>query len=175
MYITPSVVPVAFQLFTLPFLCTIPAVPPVNEQDYVTSPPPEKSNQQEASTEPSSADNEIDLSDPSKYCKLCCASFNNPSVSQQHYNGKKHARNELRRKLVEEMEDTGHSMDSGGKIGREHKTFKVLHKQLLLGFNKRLHRLPHRQIKPLSEEGIFAITYFHTIDAFYMTNGCADY
>lgn len=90
------------------------AVPTVNEQDDVTSPLPEKSNQQEASTEPSSADTEIDLSDPNKYCKLCCASFNNPSVAQQHYNGKKHARNELRRKLMEEMEDTGLSVDSGG-------------------------------------------------------------
>ncbi|KAM5194277.1 lysine-rich coiled-coil protein 1 [Mantella aurantiaca] len=90
------------------------AVPPANEQDTVMSPLSEKSNQQEASTEPSSADNEIDLSDPNKYCKLCCASFNNPMVAQQHYNGKKHARNELRRKLMEEMEDTGLSVDSGG-------------------------------------------------------------
>ncbi|XP_077334112.1 lysine-rich coiled-coil protein 1 [Lithobates pipiens] len=90
------------------------AVPPAGEQDDVTSPLPEKSSQQEASTEPSSADTEIDLTDPNKYCKLCCASFNNPSVAQQHYNGKKHARNELRRKLMEEMEDTGLSVDSGG-------------------------------------------------------------
>ncbi|CAI9599008.1 unnamed protein product, partial [Staurois parvus] len=99
---------------TAPDEAAIPAVPPVNEQDDVTSPPSEKSNQQEASSEPSPADTEIDLSDPNKYCKLCCASFNNPSVALQHYNGKKHARNELRRKMMEEMEDTGLSVDSGG-------------------------------------------------------------
>ncbi|XP_018423941.1 PREDICTED: zinc finger matrin-type protein 1-like [Nanorana parkeri] len=93
------------------------AVPPVSEQDAVMSSLSEKSNQQEASTETSSADNEIDLSDPNKYCKLCCASFNNPLVAQQHYNGKKHARNELRRKMMEEMEDTGMSVDTGAGDG----------------------------------------------------------
>ncbi|XP_069833329.1 lysine-rich coiled-coil protein 1 isoform X2 [Dendropsophus ebraccatus] len=75
----------------------------------------EKSNQQDASEDPSCIDNAIDLSDPNKYCKLCCASFNKPLVAQQHYNGKKHARNEARRKMMEEMGHTGVPMDSGGE------------------------------------------------------------
>ncbi|XP_072262719.1 lysine-rich coiled-coil protein 1 isoform X2 [Pyxicephalus adspersus] len=91
------------------------AVPPVSEQDTVMSPLLEKSNQHEANSEPTSNNNnEIDLTDPNKYCKMCCASFNNPLVAQQHYNGKKHARNELRRKMMEEMGDNGLPVESGG-------------------------------------------------------------
>ncbi|XP_075050100.1 lysine-rich coiled-coil protein 1 isoform X2 [Mixophyes fleayi] len=94
-------------------------VPPVSEPSPVVPPLSEKCNQQEASAEqpPSSANNEIDLSDPNKYCKLCCASFNNPLVAQQHYNGKKHARNEARRRMMEEMEDTEDAMDTGASDG----------------------------------------------------------
>ncbi|XP_063781128.1 zinc finger matrin-type protein 1-like isoform X2 [Pseudophryne corroboree] len=96
------------------------AVPPVEEPDAVASPLSEKSNQQEVSAEqppPHSADNEVDLSDPNKYCKLCCASFNNPLVAQQHYNGKKHTRNEARRRMMEEIEDTDDDMDSAVSDG----------------------------------------------------------
>ncbi|XP_063313693.1 lysine-rich coiled-coil protein 1 [Pelobates fuscus] len=67
-----------------------------------------ESSQLEASTEQHSLpDNEIDLNDPNKYCKLCCASFNKSMVAQQHYNGKKHARNEARRRMMERMEKAG--------------------------------------------------------------------
>ncbi|KFW00204.1 Zinc finger matrin-type protein 1, partial [Eurypyga helias] len=43
--------------------------------------------------------------DPNKYCKLCCAPFNNPLMAQQHYVGKKHRRNEAREKILEELGD----------------------------------------------------------------------
>lgn len=85
----------------------------VDESSPVSSPLQEKSNQQDVSADPSCGDNALDLSDPNKYCKLCCATFNKPLVAQQHYNGKKHARNEARRKMMQEMGDTGVTMDSG--------------------------------------------------------------
>nr|KAG8542494.1 hypothetical protein GDO81_026621 [Engystomops pustulosus] len=87
----------------------------VTESNPTSSPLTEKSNQQDASDDLSCMDNAIDLNDPNKYCKLCGATFNKPLVAQQHYNGKKHARNEIRRKLKEEMGDTGVPMDSGGE------------------------------------------------------------
>ncbi|XP_056410009.1 lysine-rich coiled-coil protein 1 isoform X2 [Hyla sarda] len=87
----------------------------VTESNDTLSPLTEKSNQQDTSEDLPCGDNAIDLSDPNKYCKLCCASFNKPLVAQQHYNGKKHARNEARRKMMEEMGDTGVPMDSGGE------------------------------------------------------------
>ncbi|XP_026535651.1 lysine-rich coiled-coil protein 1 [Notechis scutatus] len=45
----------------------------------------------------------LDLDDPDKYCKLCSAPFNNSFMAHQHYVGKKHKRNELRKKLVAEI------------------------------------------------------------------------
>ncbi|XP_009946375.1 PREDICTED: zinc finger matrin-type protein 1-like [Leptosomus discolor] len=49
----------------------------------------------------------LKLDDPDKYCKLCCAPFNNPFAAQQHYVGKKHRRNEARKKILEELGDKG--------------------------------------------------------------------
>ncbi|XP_072432677.1 zinc finger matrin-type protein 1-like isoform X2 [Chiloscyllium punctatum] len=66
---------------------------------------------QEAATAPSTA---LDLEDSNKFCKLCSASFNNPLMAQQHYNGKKHKKNDLRRQLMEEM---GKETDSPEKNG----------------------------------------------------------
>lgn len=55
-----------------------------------------------------SAAQEVDLSDPDKYCKLCVASFNNPVMAGEHYNGRKHQRNlarqDLQSKLGEQSE-----------------------------------------------------------------------
>ncbi|NXQ92782.1 ZMAT1 protein, partial [Sagittarius serpentarius] len=51
----------------------------------------------------SSSNTRLKLNDPDKYCKLCCAPFNNPLVAQQHYVGKKHRRNEARKKILEEL------------------------------------------------------------------------
>ncbi|NXC69072.1 ZMAT1 protein, partial [Anhinga anhinga] len=53
----------------------------------------------------SSSNTRLKLNDPDKYCKLCCALFNNPVTAQQHYVGKKHRRNEARRKILEELGD----------------------------------------------------------------------
>ncbi|XP_049653214.1 lysine-rich coiled-coil protein 1 [Accipiter gentilis] len=60
------------------------------------------SNAEESS---SSSNTSLKLNDPDKYCKLCCAPFNNPLVAQQHYVGKKHRRNEARKKILEELGD----------------------------------------------------------------------
>ncbi|NXH75719.1 ZMAT1 protein, partial [Hydrobates tethys] len=60
------------------------------------------SNSEESS---SSLNTRLKLNDPDKYCKLCCAPFNNPLVAQQHYVGKKHRRNEARKKILEELGD----------------------------------------------------------------------
>ncbi|XP_031711513.1 zinc finger matrin-type protein 1 [Anarrhichthys ocellatus] len=48
---------------------------------------------------------EVDLKDPNKYCALCAASFNNPQMALQHYNGRKHQRNQARRDLLKELGD----------------------------------------------------------------------
>ncbi|NWI31602.1 ZMAT1 protein, partial [Sula dactylatra] len=53
----------------------------------------------------SSSNTRLKLNDPDKYCKLCCAPFNNPLTAQQHYVGKKHRRNEARKKILEELGD----------------------------------------------------------------------
>ncbi|NXK04697.1 ZMAT1 protein, partial [Herpetotheres cachinnans] len=53
----------------------------------------------------SSSNTRLKLNDSDKYCKLCCAPFNNPLVAQQHYIGKKHRRNEARKKILEELKD----------------------------------------------------------------------
>ncbi|KAM3877918.1 zinc finger matrin-type protein 1 [Diretmus argenteus] len=50
-----------------------------------------------ATTSPST---EVDLKDSNKYCALCAASFNNPQMALQHYNGKKHQRNQARQELL---------------------------------------------------------------------------
>lgn len=48
---------------------------------------------------------EVDLKDPNKYCALCAASFNNPQMALQHYNGRKHQRNQTRQELLKELGD----------------------------------------------------------------------
>ncbi|GLD69947.1 zinc finger matrin-type protein 1 isoform X1, partial [Lates japonicus] len=48
---------------------------------------------------------EVDLKDPNKYCPLCAASFNNPQMALQHYNGRKHQRNQARQDLIKELGD----------------------------------------------------------------------
>ncbi|NXD13966.1 ZMAT1 protein, partial [Nothocercus nigrocapillus] len=52
-----------------------------------------------------SSNKSLELNDPERYCKLCCAPFNNPLVAHQHYIGKKHRRNEARKKMMEEVGD----------------------------------------------------------------------
>ncbi|KAJ6660504.1 hypothetical protein lerEdw1_017501 [Lerista edwardsae] len=57
----------------------------------------------DAEDPPSSSSISLDLEDPEKYCKLCSAPFNNPLMAHQHYVGKKHKRNEARKKLIAEI------------------------------------------------------------------------
>ncbi|XP_075428008.1 lysine-rich coiled-coil protein 1 [Ascaphus truei] len=81
------------------------AVPPV-AVTHPSLPLAEKPNQQEMITEQlPSTDDESELNDPDKHCRLCSAFFNKPLMAQQHYNGKKHARNEARKKMMEGMEE----------------------------------------------------------------------
>uniref|UniRef100_A0A3P9Q898 Zinc finger matrin-type protein 1-like n=1 Tax=Poecilia reticulata TaxID=8081 RepID=A0A3P9Q898_POERE len=42
----------------------------------------------------------VDLKDPNKYCALCVASFNNPQMALQHYNGRKHQKKMAREELL---------------------------------------------------------------------------
>lgn len=53
----------------------------------------------------SSPNTEVDTKDPNKYCSLCAASFNNPHMALQHYNGRKHQRNLSRQELLKGVED----------------------------------------------------------------------
>ncbi|NXJ01215.1 ZMAT1 protein, partial [Psophia crepitans] len=61
----------------------------------------------------SSSNTRSKLNDPDKYCELCCAPFNNPLMAQQHYVGKKHRRNEARKKILEELGDKAVPVESG--------------------------------------------------------------
>uniref|UniRef100_E1BHF4 Zinc finger matrin-type 1 n=4 Tax=Bos taurus TaxID=9913 RepID=E1BHF4_BOVIN len=54
---------------------------------------------------PSSSSSALDLNNPNKYCKLCPASFNSPLMAQQHYVGKKHKRNEARKKFIDKIRE----------------------------------------------------------------------
>ncbi|XP_066567896.1 zinc finger matrin-type protein 1 [Amia ocellicauda] len=78
------------------------AVPPISLEAESAAPPclggERRSQQPGLSVEP-----EVDLSDINKYCQLCSASFNNPLMAQQHYGGKKHQRNEARRRMLQDM------------------------------------------------------------------------
>ncbi|KAJ8338755.1 hypothetical protein SKAU_G00355410 [Synaphobranchus kaupii] len=49
----------------------------------------------------------VDLNDPNKHCRLCVASFNNPQMARQHYTGRKHQRNHVRYRALQEMEELG--------------------------------------------------------------------
>lgn len=41
--------------------------------------------------------------DSDKYCKLCCAPLADLFVAQAHYGGKRHRKNEARRKILQEL------------------------------------------------------------------------
>ncbi|KAK2872430.1 hypothetical protein Q8A67_022327 [Cirrhinus molitorella] len=89
---------------------TNPPPPVVPVLELHTTPvvlPPEAAVQYQISLEQKetsgSGDQEVDLSDPNKYCTLCSASFNNPLVAQQHYSGRKHQRNQSRQEMLDQM------------------------------------------------------------------------
>ncbi|XP_007474189.2 zinc finger protein 346 isoform X5 [Monodelphis domestica] len=58
---------------------------------------------------PGFSEDSSDTSDPDKFCSLCHATFNNPSMAKQHYVGKKHKKQETKVKL---MAHYGKSKDS---------------------------------------------------------------
>lgn len=60
------------------------------------------------------ANPDVDLKDPSKYCGLCAASFNNPQMAMQHYNGRKHQRNQARLEMLNELGDDVQKGNAGG-------------------------------------------------------------
>ncbi|NWW97310.1 ZMAT1 protein, partial [Rhynochetos jubatus] len=70
----------------------------------------------------------LKLNDPDRYCKLCCAPFNNPLTAQQHYVGKKHRRNEARKKILEELGDKAVPVESStnGKPNRSKSSFSAV-------------------------------------------------
>lgn len=41
-----------------------------------------------------------EMIDPDKFCSLCHATFNDPAMAQQHYEGKKHRKQETKLKLM---------------------------------------------------------------------------
>lgn len=49
----------------------------------------------------------VDLKDPDKYCALCVASFNNPQMALQHYNGRKHQRKKAKQEFLNELRKDG--------------------------------------------------------------------
>ncbi|KAM9028286.1 lysine-rich coiled-coil protein 1 [Ara ararauna] len=89
----------------------VPAFPVLSESSTSMSPASqqplgEKSLQPSGAKESSSSSNRrLKFNDPNKFCRLCCASFNSPVIAQQHYSGKKHRRNEARKKILEELGD----------------------------------------------------------------------
>uniref|UniRef100_A0A3Q0R3H7 C2H2-type domain-containing protein n=1 Tax=Amphilophus citrinellus TaxID=61819 RepID=A0A3Q0R3H7_AMPCI len=56
---------------------------------------------------------EVDLKDPCKYCALCTASFTTAHVALQHYNGRKHQRNQARQELLKQL---GHDVEQANSF-----------------------------------------------------------
>ena len=59
---------------------------------------------------------DVDLKDPNKYCALCAASFNNPQMALQHYNGRKHQRNQARQDLLKDLGDNVQEGNTGSCV-----------------------------------------------------------
>ncbi|XP_069488296.1 lysine-rich coiled-coil protein 1 isoform X8 [Ambystoma mexicanum] len=64
------------------------------------------------------SENAIESNDSDKYCKLCSAQFNNPSMAQEHYGGKRHTRNVHRQRMMAELRDEEAVLsDSSASVG----------------------------------------------------------
>ena len=87
-------------------MCTLPRLTQDAENAEQKSPPGGGVEHHEApaatTTTPST---EVDLKDPNRYCPLCAASFNNPQMALQHYNGRKHQRNQAKQELIKGLGD----------------------------------------------------------------------
>lgn len=95
------------EVHSRPSLCQNPdnAVQKSSQEGVV-----EPQNPTAAVTAPST---DVDLTDPNKYCVLCAASFNNPQMALQHYNGRKHQRNQSRHELLKELGDNVQQGNAG--------------------------------------------------------------
>ncbi|XP_060925811.1 zinc finger matrin-type protein 1 [Limanda limanda] len=87
-------------------VCTLPRLTDNAENADHKSPPEGAVEHHEApaatTTTPRTV---VDLKDPNRYCPLCDASLNNPQMALQHYNGRKHQRNQAKQELIKELGD----------------------------------------------------------------------
>lgn len=83
----------------------------------------------------SSPNAEEDPKDPNRRCSLCAATFNNPRMALQHYNGRKHQRNLSRRELLKGLEDQLRQGNPGRRrASGPHRARRVLPFPPLSGF-----------------------------------------
>ncbi|XP_036067853.1 zinc finger matrin-type protein 1 isoform X2 [Oryzias melastigma] len=81
--------------------------PPDKKTEELLSPNPADKVEQKAAADvhgDATATNS-NLKDPDRYCSLCAASFNNPQMALQHYNGRRHQRNKARQELLKKLGD----------------------------------------------------------------------
>ncbi|CAH2277349.1 zinc finger 346 [Pelobates cultripes] len=65
---------------------------------------------------PAAKVDKVDEDDPEKFCKLCRATFNNPQMSQQHYMGKKHKKQETKNQIMTIYKTAGNSLPQSADI-----------------------------------------------------------
>lgn len=87
-------------------VCTLPRLPQdPDNADQKSAPEGGMEHLMDTAASTTIPSTEVDLRDPNKYCALCAASFNNPQMALQHYNGRKHQRNQARQELIKELGD----------------------------------------------------------------------
>lgn len=95
-------------------MCTLPSVTrDPDNADEKSAPEGGMEHLLETSATTPSPSTEVDLKDPNKYCALCAASFNNPQMALQHYNGRKHQRNQARQEVLRELRDDDQQGNTG--------------------------------------------------------------
>uniref|UniRef100_A0A3B3VJE9 Lysine-rich coiled-coil protein 1 n=1 Tax=Poecilia latipinna TaxID=48699 RepID=A0A3B3VJE9_9TELE len=104
----------------------MPVQPQINLNFCRPDPTPTSNN-------PALSNTGVDLKDPNKYCALCVASFNNPQMALQHYNGRKHQKKMAREELLK-----AHGNDAQQGTARQrvyvtiHKIYPTLNKLILM-------------------------------------------
>ncbi|XP_034442436.1 zinc finger matrin-type protein 1 isoform X1 [Hippoglossus hippoglossus] len=87
-------------------VCTLPRLTHDAENADQKSPPEGGVEHHEApAATTATPSSEVDLKDPNRYCPLCAASFNNPQMALQHYNGRKHQRNQAKQEMIKQLGD----------------------------------------------------------------------
>lgn len=82
---------------------------------------------------------EVDLQDPDKYCAMCAASFNNPQMALQHYNGRKHQRNQARQDLLKELGDDVQEGNTGSSLSAKQYNAKGIRSYMIYIETAQLH------------------------------------